>query len=150
MVSLAIIGVLAAIVIPNLWGGRDSARDAKRRADLSTLGRFMLLSCFTPAAGAGDYDLATVAQELIVKNPSYASYLGKVPQDPKTGSETESGYRYQVSAAGKCVLYANLERAEEPITLPAIATPTPGGGTGVLEAAEIGPNGTRKYFEFSN
>jgi len=47
-------------------------------------------------------------------------------------------------------LYGNLENGAEPITLPAITSPTPGGGAGVFQAAAAGWNGTNKYFQFSN
>lgn len=149
LVALGIIGLLVAFVVPNLIGTRSKARDTKRRSDLATIGRFMSLSCYIPEAGAGDYDLMTIANELVAKHPTYASFLGQVPKDPSLGNDAQSGYRYQVSSVSRCVLYANLEREEESVTLQ-VTAPTPGGGTGVLQAATAGPNGSTKYYQFSN
>jgi hypothetical protein len=87
--------------------------------------------------------------ELSSKFPQYTQLISNIPKDPKTGSDTVSGYKYIVDASGKCVLYANLESENEKVTL-SIPTPTPGGGTGVLQSASVGPNGSSKYFVVSN
>lgn len=150
LVSIAIIGVLVTIAFTFVLPVRTKARDVKRKSDLAQIGRFLALSCYQPQAGPGDYDLAVVAAELVAANPRYASYLTRVPRDPAKGSDAESFYHYRFASGGKCVLYANLENADEPVTLPQLAEPTPGGGQGVLEAAAPGWNGTRKYFQFSN
>ena len=150
LVVIAVIGILASIVLASLTSARDKARDARRKAELTQIGRLLTFSCSTPALGAGDYDLTDVAAELATKYPQYASQLANAPRDPLSGTAAESRYRYVVSAAGKCALYANLEHAEEPVTLPALAAPTEGGGTGVLEAASAGWNGSSKYFQVSN
>lgn len=150
LVTLAIIGILAAVVLASLGGAKDTARDAKRKAEVSQVGRILSLSCYTPSAGAGDYDLAVVAEELKAKYPQYASQLANVPQDPLLGGGGESGYRYLADGAGKCAVYANLERDEEPVTLTSLTAPTAGGGTGVLNTSAAGPNGSTKYFQASN
>ena len=150
IVVVAIIGVLATLAVVYLGSGRTKARDVKRKADLAQIGRFLALSCYTPNAGYGDYDLTEIVGELKAKYPQYSSFLGKTPQDPKTGSDTQSNYRYQVEANNRCVLYANLEFKDEPVTLPQLNVPTPGRGQGVLRAASDGWNGTPLYFQFSN
>jgi len=87
---------------------------------------------------------------MISKNPQYGQFLKNVPKDPKSGNESQSGYRYVVSENGtKCAIYANLENENEPITL-IITAPTPKGGTGVLRALNDGPNGTPLYYQNSN
>lgn len=147
---LGIIGILATIVFVFVLPTRNKARDVKRKSDLAQIGRFLAVSCYEPIGGPGDYDLVQIANELIAKNPSYATYLANVPRDPAKGTDTETFYRYQYASGGRCALYANLENAAEPITLPKLTSPTAGGGQGVLEAATQGWNGTRKYFQFSN
>jgi hypothetical protein len=57
---------------------------------------------------------------------------------------------YTVNNNGKCAVYANLENQDEAVTLLNISTPTPGGGTGVLEATSAGWNDSSKYFQVSN
>jgi prepilin-type N-terminal cleavage/methylation domain-containing protein len=150
LVVVAIIGILMSIVFVSFGGAKDKARDAARKGEISQFGRFLTLGCYTPDAGPGQYDLIPLAQELSGKYPQYAQMLQNIPKDPKQGSDTASGYTYIVDGSGKCALYANLESDSEPVTLHGISTPTPGGGTGVLQATTPGPNGSTKYFEYSN
>lgn len=149
LVVIAIIGVIASIMFVSFSGSRDKARDAKRKAEVSQFGKLLTLGCYTPDAGVGEYDLLPLATELATKYPQYAAMIQNVPKDPRQGSATASGYKYIVDLNGKCVLYANLESENEKTTL-GITIPTAGGGTGVLEAASVGPNGSRKYFQYSN
>jgi len=150
LVVVAIIGIIVTIVSISLLGARNKARDIKRKAEISQIGRLLVMSCYLPDSGAGDYDLLPIAQEVMAKNPQYNQYIKNIPKDPKTGSNTESGYRYIVNeGASKCALYANLENEKEPITLQ-IIIPTPKGGTGVFRADSNGWNGTPFYFQYSN
>ncbi len=150
LVTIAIIGILASIIITSLVSARDKARDVKRKAEISQIGRFLVMSCYLPDAGDGDYDLMEVANELLAKNPQYRQYLKMVPKDPKSGTDTNSGYRYIVSENGsKCAIYANLENENEPVTLN-ITAPTPKGGSGVFRAVNNGPNGSPLYYQYSN
>lgn len=150
LVVMAIIGILVSVIITSLIGARDKARDLKRKAEISQIGRFLVMSCYVPDAGDGDYDLMPIAQELLIKNPQYSQYLKMIPRDPRSGNDTESGYRYIVTDSGtKCAIYANLENENEQITLN-ITVPTPKGGTGVFRASDNGPNGTSLYYQYSN
>jgi len=149
LVVIAIIGIIASIILVSLGSVRNKARDVKRKAEISQIARFLILSCYLPDAGGGDYDLLPIAEELIAKNPQYSQYLRNVPKDPKSGNDIQSGYRYIVSDDGtKCALYANLENDKEPVTL-SIIQPTPKGGSGVFKDAD-GWNGTDLYFQYSN
>lgn len=150
LVVIAIIGILAAVVLASLGTATGKARDAKRKAEVVQVGRLLSFSCYTPAAGAGDYDLFVVANELKATYPQYAAQLANVPRDPSLGTNAMSGYHYLADGSGKCAIYANLEAASEPVTLPALSAPTAGGGTGVLAASSQGPNGSNKYFQVSN
>ena len=151
LVVIAIIGILASTIITSLVSARNKARDVKRKAEISQIGRFLVVSCYLPDAGNGDYDLMPIAEELIAENPQYGEYLRSIPKDPRSGSDTESGYRYIVSENGaKCAVYANLENEKEPVTLPNISAPKAKGGTGVLRALDNGPNGTPLYYQNSN
>lgn len=151
LVVIGIIGIIASIIMAALGSARYKARDTKRKAEISQIGRYLAgSSCYMPDAGPGDYDFMDLADELKSKYSQYANYLQVVPQDPRAGTETKSFYKYIVSSDGKCALYANLENKDEPVTLKNISSPTPGGGVGVLEASSEGWNGTAKYFQYSN
>jgi len=151
LVVIGIISIIASIVFVSLFFARDKARDSKRKLELSQIGRFLSFSCYLPDSGDGEYDLADIVDELRAKYPKYSDTLKNTPKDPAVGTDEETFYKYVVSDNGtKCAMYANLENEEEPVTLTTINTPTPKGGTGVLEALSSGWNGTPKYFQVSN
>lgn len=148
LVVIGIIGLLAGGITIATNGVRIKARDTKRKAELSQIGRFFSASnCVIPAAGPGDYDLAAFIGEIKSRYPQ-ASML-QLPTDPKSGSASQTNYHYLVASADQCILYANLENKDEAITIPAATTPSVGMGTGVLRASSVGPNGTNIYFQYS-
>ena len=105
LVVIALIGIMASIILTAVNSARNKARDVKRKAEVSQIGRFLTMSCYSPDAGDGDYDLLPIAQEMISKNPQYGQFLKNVPKDPKSGNESQSGYRYVVSENGtKCAI----------------------------------------------
>jgi prepilin-type N-terminal cleavage/methylation domain-containing protein len=148
LVVIAIIGLLASVVLFAVLPVRMKARDTKRKTDMAQMGQFLYASsCFMPNAGAGDYDLSQLVPELETKYPQIAQYSGFLPHDPKTGSSSQTNYRYLVTVDNHCVLYANLENLNEPITLPNLSSADPGGGQGVFKASNIGRNGTNIYYQ---
>lgn len=150
LVIITIIGVLSSFTLVSLSQARIKARDSRRKAEISQIGRFLALNCYLPDLGGGEYDFLDIVDEVLLKNPQYQKYFSQTPKDPKTGTETESKYIYIVSNDGKaCCIYANLENNNEAVTLQ-ITSPTAGAGTGVLEAASPGWNGTSIYYQYSN
>ncbi|MFH0955704.1 MAG: prepilin-type N-terminal cleavage/methylation domain-containing protein [Candidatus Falkowbacteria bacterium] len=151
LVVIAIVGLLASFSVMALSPAIKRGRDAKRKNDINQIGRFLSLSCYVPNAGAGEYDLASLFEEIKTANPQISNFIKSVPKDPLIGNDSQSYYIYEVAADGKkCALSANLENAGEKVTLTAITSPTPGGGSGVFQASEAGPNKSNKYFQFSN
>ena len=149
LIVLGIIVILMTAVTLIVLPLRSKANDARRKSDIAQAGKVLILRCYIPDAGAGDYDLVPLVDELLAKYPNSAFTL-RAPRDPARGTETEAFYRYVVnSSTKKCAVYGNLEQAHEPTTL-SVTVPTPGGGTGIFEAATPGWNGTTKYFQFSN
>ncbi len=151
LVVIAIIGILSSIVLSAVNSARTKARDVKRKAEISSIGRLITGSCYLPSTGAGEYDITDLVTELAATYPQYASYVSQIPKDPSLpASAPNSLYMYTVNTSGKCALYANLENENEAITLQSISSPTPGGGTGVFSASTAGWNGSPKYFQVSN
>jgi hypothetical protein len=70
-----------------------------------------------------------------------------LPHDPKSGSDSQTNYKYLYTTDGHCALYANFENTEEPVTLPSISSPTPNVGAGFFKASTVGPNGTDLYYQ---
>ena len=139
--------ILAGIVFVATGSARARARDVKRKQELSQIGRFLAASnCYIPDAGAGDYDLAQLYSEIKAKYPQ-VTQIANLPVDPKSGSEDQTNYHYQVTVDNHCILYANLENENETIILPGLSDPTAGGGTGVLQAQSPGPNGTNIFYQ---
>ena len=152
LVVTAIIGVIATLSVVALAGAARQARDVKRKTSVNQIGRFLASgSCYVPDSGAGDYDVGALIPEVAAKFPQFAQILTSIPKDPKGGTDAATKYRYVVTAdATACAVYANLENDKEPVTITGVTAPTPGRGTGVLDAATTGPNGTTKYFQASN
>jgi len=150
LVVISIIAVIATMSIILIVSVRTKANDTKRKAELSQIGKFFTVSCYTPDAGAGTYDLIDLINELRAKDEKYRQLITKPWRDPKSGTDTVSKYTYIVTDDKKCVLYANLENNNEDVTLNTISSPTPGGGTGVFASSTTGYNGSTKYFQISN
>jgi prepilin-type N-terminal cleavage/methylation domain-containing protein len=150
LVVIGIIALLATLASVFLFGATGKARDAKRKNDLGQIGRFLTFGCPVPAGGAGEYDLNDLIVEVKARYPQYANSVPDDIRDPKTGTDSASQYVYLVDAAGNCVLYGNLEKADEPVTMAGISAPTPRGGKGVFQGAAVGVNGSDRYFQVSN
>jgi prepilin-type N-terminal cleavage/methylation domain-containing protein len=147
LIVIAIIGLLASVSFVVFGNVRNKARDTKRKFDIGQVGKFLFLSnCYIPTAGFGEYDLADVMTEIKAAYPQ-AQALPNI-KDPKSGTATISHYRYQVAANDKCIVYANLENTEEPVTLSGFPAPEAGRGTGVLIGSSAGINGTQIYYQF--
>lgn len=135
LVVIGIIGVIAGIMVIAIAPVRGKARDAKRKQDLVAMGQFLYSSsCYQPDAGAGDYDLADLVPELVLKYPQYASYTQYLPKDPKTGTDAQTNYHYEYLTDGHCRVYANLENENEPL------------GANVISGT-AGWNGTSIYYQ---
>lgn len=148
LIVIGIIGLLASSVMVFLGNVPPKARDAKRKAEISSIGKIISQGCYVPSAGDGDYDITEIVTEWRVDNPEYAKLVAQIPQDPKTGTDSLSNYRYQISDNGAhCVIYANLENEAEEVDLPDLTEPTPGGGSGVLQAISPGVNNSTKYYQ---
>jgi prepilin-type N-terminal cleavage/methylation domain-containing protein len=151
LLVIAIIVILSIIIILPLSSTRYKANDAKRKFDISQIGKFLTMSCFLPDAGPGEYDLIDLAIELKNRYPQYSSFSDNFPKDPKPSSDGKSNYKYVVDTNGtKCALYANLQNQAETVTLSDISVATPGRGIGVFESVNDGWNGTKKFFQYSN
>ncbi len=151
LVTIFIISLISTVMLTTVVGAaRAKARDLKRKTDLAQIGGMLSFSCLVPSGGDGTYDLLELTDEISAKAPEAGLAFTQIPRDPQAGTDTESFYRYVVEENGqKCALYANLENDRERTTL-LHASPTAGGGMGVLKTIDDGWNGSPKYFQVSN
>ena len=86
MVVVVIIGILAALVGPKLFGQVDKARTQAARAEISTIEnamKFYRLDNFTyPSSEQGIEALVTKPNDPNVKNWNPGGYLERMPSDP--------------------------------------------------------------------
>ncbi|MFH1584869.1 MAG: prepilin-type N-terminal cleavage/methylation domain-containing protein [Patescibacteria group bacterium] len=107
LVVIAIIGILAGIVLVSLGGARESARDARRQADIRQIGTAMELYY-------NDNDFAYPQQTLIaVVETDLVDYLANFPTDPQGD---DYGWVDNLTAPGtdqSYCFYAPLEQASD-------------------------------------
>ncbi len=86
MVVVIIIGILAAIVAPNVIGRVDDAQITKAHAEISNIGsalKFYRLDNFAyPTSEQGLEALVTKPNDPNVKNWKSGGYLDRLPKDP--------------------------------------------------------------------
>ena len=86
MVVVIIIGILAAIVAPNVIGRVDDAQITKAKAEIANIEnamKFYRLDNFTyPSTEQGVDALVTKPADPNIKNWKAGGYLERVPQDP--------------------------------------------------------------------
>ena len=100
IIVVAIIGILAAVAIPNLVGMTDEAKVAKIQSDLSTIGTAMEVY-HVKKGGTYPADLSVLAGD--------DGYLKKVP-DPPTGAGTYTivGDKGEVTCTFNGVTYSSF------------------------------------------
>ena len=100
IIVVAIIGILAAVAIPNLVGMTDEAKVAKIQSDLSTIGTAMEVY-HVKKGGTYPTDLSTLAGD--------NGYLKKVPEPPTGASDyTVIGNKGEVTCTFNGVTYSSF------------------------------------------
>ena len=102
LVVLFIIGALTGLLLPNLMGARERARDSQRKQDLFEIKSALRLYYNDNQSypDAGDFSFGS----------AWTGYMALVPNDPKTGGE----YYYCVNTDNEgFILAASLENAAD-------------------------------------
>lgn len=87
---IGIIALLASFFVVALSQAIKKGRDSKRKSDISQIGKFLGLACYLPNAGAGEYDLVALFEEIKTKNPQISNFIKNTPKDPLTGTASRS------------------------------------------------------------
>lgn len=82
LIVVAIIGIIAAIAIPNLMASRRAANEGSAQSAMRTIHSAQVVFQNTGGAGAYAADLATLRTERLI--------------DPSLGSGTKSGYEFEI------------------------------------------------------
>lgn len=100
IIVVAIIGILAAVAIPNLVGMTDEAKVSKIQSDLSTIGTAMEVY-HVKKGGTYPTDLSVLAGD--------NGYLKKVPEHPTgAGAYTVVGNKGEVTCTFNGVTYSSF------------------------------------------
>lgn len=99
IIVVAIIGILAAVAIPNLVGMTDEAKVAKIQSDLSTIGTAMEVY-HVKKGGTYPNDLSVLEGD--------NSYLKKVPEPPTGASKYTIGNKGEVTCTFNGVTYSSF------------------------------------------
>ena len=99
IIVVAIIGILAAVAIPNLVGMTDEAKVAKIQSDLSTIGTAMEVY-HVKKGGTYPADLSTLAGD--------NGYLKKVPEPPTGAGAYTVGSKGEVTCTFNGVTYSSF------------------------------------------
>lgn len=99
IIVVAIIGILAAVAIPNLIGMTDEAKVTKIQSDLSTIGTAMEVY-HVKKGGTYPTDLSTLAGD--------NGYLKKVPEPPTGAGAYTVGSKGEVTCTFNGVTYSSF------------------------------------------
>lgn len=102
LIVIAIIGILVALILPNLSSARERARDARRKIDLNNIQQALRLYY-------NDNQIFPTTGNLSALTTTYIAVL---PTDP---ASIVSGIPYTyTSSGGTYILYATLENLSDP------------------------------------
>lgn len=99
LIVIAIIGVLAALLLVNLIGIRQRARDAQRKSDLRQIQSAIEL--YRADNGSYPVNMPSCGQTLVGTGSTPPTYMQKIPCDPLTSSSytyTSNGTTYSLIA----------------------------------------------------
>ncbi len=111
LIVIAIIGILAGLILTNLVGARERARDSRRKADLDAVSTSLRLY-YNDTAGFP----ASLSWGSALTNPTLATtiYMNYLPYDPISTATSNVPYQYYPSGTDAFLLVAQLENASDP------------------------------------
>ena len=113
LIVIAIIGILLAMILPNLAGARERARDARRKTDLNSIQQALRLY-YNDNQKFPDTSGFPWGHALV--HPTTGDvYMAILPYDPSSTATSNITYTYLAANNGASyILYTNLENASDP------------------------------------
>lgn len=131
LVVIAIIGILATIVLTNVQGVRERARDYRRKSDLNSIAQSLRLyySDYKSFPASSSYAIqgcgptnnlhacAWGTEAFAVTNnlgtATLATYMSKLPLDPQSGATNTITYQYERPSSDQYIIVAKLENKSD-------------------------------------
>lgn len=104
LIVISIIAIMVALILPNLAGARERAKDSRRKTDLNSLQQALRLYY-------NDHQAFPVGNISALSALS-PTYMSAIPVDP---SSTATNVPYNYTSTGNTyILYTTLENASDP------------------------------------
>ncbi|MEI6690649.1 MAG: prepilin-type N-terminal cleavage/methylation domain-containing protein [bacterium] len=126
LVVIAIIGILSALIITNVQGVRERARDLKRKSDLSSIQKSLRLyyndargfpasSISFAVTGCGTINSPTNCNWGDVFATGTTTYMQRLPTDPSSTASSSITYKYYRNPADtdQYILVSKLENVSD-------------------------------------
>lgn len=107
LIVIVIIGILVALILPNLSGARERARDTRRKTDLNSIQQALRLYYNDHQSFPATL---TWGQPL---SDAGTLYMNLLPYDPSSTASTQTEYNYS-SDTVTYTLVATLENGSDP------------------------------------
>ncbi len=120
LIVITIIGILSALVMTNVQGVRERARDARRKSDLNSIKTSLRLyyndfGAF-PTSTGGQINGCGTGSQTCPWGSSFAStntYMNTLPLDPSSSSSNQITYTYTQTDSDNYTITAVLENESD-------------------------------------
>lgn len=128
LIVIAVIGILSGLIITNVQGVRERARDARRKSDLNALqqslrlyyhdanafplsNNFSIEGCGTILApSVCSWGTGTFA---ITQGGNLTTYMAKLPSDPSSSTGNPLNYKYYSPSGDNYIIVSHLENLSD-------------------------------------
>ena len=121
LIVIAIIGILSSLVLTNVQGARERARDARRKSDLKNIQTALRLyyNDFRsfPDSDSGQISGCGSGGSTCPWGSAFASnntYINTLPLDPSSTTNNQKTYTYNLVNSDSYTLSAELENGSDP------------------------------------
>lgn len=111
LIVIAIIGILTAMILPNLNSARERARDSRRKTDLNTIQQALRLYYNDNQAFPLTATITSAWGGALTSGTS--TYMTVLPRDPSSAPGSVISYSYN-SSGNSYIIIAKMENKSDP------------------------------------